>query len=127
MTTINWQWAILLCRFSDRPAAPQPPQYYIDLFTQNGMGGACDYWREVSCNNLDLTGSRVFGWFTMNHVASDVNQLRFPGERYKLVEWGIDAARANGVDLSPFRSVLVVHNDGRPSELGIWKNIRTIK
>jgi hypothetical protein len=112
MATVNWPWGILLCRFGDRPAAPQPPQYYVDLFTQNGTGGACDYWREVSCNNLDLTGSRVFGWFTMNHAASDVNQLRFPGERYKLVEWGIDAARANGVDLSPFRNVLVVHNDG---------------
>ena len=28
------------------------------------------------------------------------------------MQWGIDAAHANGVDLSPFRTVLVVHNYG---------------
>ena len=36
----------------------------------------------------------------------------FPGDRSTLVQWGIDAAQANGVDLSPFRSVLVVQNYG---------------
>jgi hypothetical protein len=39
----------VLCRFSDIAAAPQPPQYYIDLYTQNGTGGMYDYWRIVSC------------------------------------------------------------------------------
>ena len=48
----------------------------------------------------------------MNHASSEVHSLVFPGERWKLVQWGIDAAQANGVDVSPFRSVLVVHNYG---------------
>jgi hypothetical protein len=112
MATINWPWAIVLCKFSDKPAETQTPQYYRELFTGNGTGGLCDYWRTVTCGAFDLTGSRVFGWFTMNHPSSDVHTLTFPGQRSQLVQWGIDAAQANGVNLGPFRSVLVVHNYG---------------
>jgi hypothetical protein len=111
-STINWPWAIILCQFNDRPAVPQPPDYYVDLYTRNGLGGLCDYWREVSGNALDLTGSRVFGWFTMAHASTELNNLHFPGDRWKLVQWGIDAAKANGVDLTPFKQVLTVHNYG---------------
>ncbi|NJD08183.1 MAG: hypothetical protein FIA97_17050 [Methylococcaceae bacterium] len=112
MSTINWPWAIVLCRFSDVPAVPQDPEYYRDLYTRNGTGGLCDYWRAVSFNALDLTSSQVFGWFTMNHASSEVNQLHFPGDRATLVQWGRETAAANGVDLSGFRGVLIVHNYG---------------
>ena len=81
MPTINWPWAIILCRFSDMASEPQPPQYYRDLYTANGSGGIADYWRTVTSNALDLTGSQVFGWFMMNHPSSDVGTLSFPGDR----------------------------------------------
>jgi hypothetical protein len=112
VATISWPWGIVLCRFSDRPAETQPTQYYRELFTENGTGGLCNYWRIATCGAFDLTGSRVFGWFGMSHPSSDVHNLTFPGDRWQLVQWGIDAAHANGVDLSSFRSVLVVHNYG---------------
>jgi hypothetical protein len=98
---VDWPWAIVLCRFSDRPAVPQPPEYYEDLYTRNGTGGVADYWREVTFGRLDLTGSRVFGWLTMNHATSEVGQLVFPGQRGTLVQWGRDAAAAAGIDLTP--------------------------
>jgi hypothetical protein len=112
MATNNWPWAIVLCRFNDVPTEPQPVGYYRDLFAENGTGGVCDYWRTVSCGALDLTGSRVFGWFQMNHASSELGQLVFPGDRRRLVQWGIDTAQANGVDLRPFRGLLVVQNFG---------------
>ena len=112
MASRSFRWAIVLCRYNDRPNETRPREYYEDLFTQNGTGGACDYWRAVTHNNFDLTGSRVFGWFQMNHASSEVNQLVFPGQRGTLVQWGRDAAAANGVNLAPFDNVLVVHNFG---------------
>jgi hypothetical protein len=112
MLTINWPWAIILCRYSDISNVPQQPQYYVDLYTQNGTGGIADYWRTVSSNALDLTGSQVWGWFTMNHTSSEIAGLTFPGDRWKLVQWGIDTAQANGVNLAPFKRVLVVQNFG---------------
>jgi hypothetical protein len=113
MAPINWPWAIILCRFTDLDPAIEPvpnvPDYYIDLYQRNGTGGICDYWREVSCNALDLTGSRVFGWFDMTHASSELSP--FPG-RSTLIQWGIDTARAHQVDLSPFKTVLVYQNFG---------------
>jgi hypothetical protein len=112
MKSIQWPWAIVLCKFSDRPSEPRPVDYYEDLFTRHGTGGLADYWKDVSLGNLDLTGSRVFGWLTMNHTTAEVPQLTFPGQRDVLVQWGRDAAAASGIDLTPFRQVLVVHNYG---------------
>ena len=112
MPTVSWPWAILLCRFGDVPAVPHPRDYYERFYTENGTGGIVDYWRTVSCGRLDLTGSRVFGWMDMAHVKADVNRLVFPGDRNQLVQWGRDAAGANGVNLGPFNQVLVVHNFG---------------
>jgi hypothetical protein len=49
----------------------------------------------------------------MNRSSSEVTQLIFPGDRWKLVQWGIDTAVTNGIDLSPFGGrILVVHNYG---------------
>ncbi len=112
MRSIDWPWAIILCRFTDRPTVPQPPDYYEDLYTRHGTGGLADYWQDVSFGNLDLTGSKVFGWLTMSHSTSEVATLTFPGQRGVLVQWGRDAAAAAGIDLTPFRQVLVVHNYG---------------
>jgi hypothetical protein len=37
------------------------------MFTEEGRnwGGLFDYWRDVSYGRIDLTGSRVLGWYTM--------------------------------------------------------------
>jgi hypothetical protein len=113
MSTINWPWAIILCRFSDIADEPQPVDYYEDLFTQNGTGGVCDYFRTVSCDTLDLTGSRVFGWFNSGHTSVEYAQLAsqfHSGSRGTVVQWGKDAATAAGVNLAPFRNVLVLFN-----------------
>ena len=39
MSTINWPWAVILCRFSDLPSVPQSADYYVDLYTKNGTLG----------------------------------------------------------------------------------------
>jgi hypothetical protein len=112
MPSIAWPWAIVLCRFSDIGPVPQPREYYEALYTRAGTGGLCDYWLCVSSNALDLTASRVFGWFTMNHAFTEVSRLTFPRDRSTLVQWGRDAAAANGVNLAEFRAVLIVQNYG---------------
>ncbi len=112
MSQMSWPWAIILCKFNDLPSIPQQPQFYQDFYTKNGTGGVCDFWREVSFGSLDLTQSQVFGWFTMNHSSSELSTLQFPGDRWKLVQWGMDTAQANGVNLASFKSILVVQNWG---------------
>jgi hypothetical protein len=112
MRPVNFPWAIVLARYADKPSVPQPPDYYQDFYTRGGTGGVVDYWREVTFGNLDLTGSQVFGWLTMTHSSTELTGMTFPAARSTLVQWGRDAAAAAGIDLTPFRNVLVVHNDG---------------
>lgn len=112
MKTIDWPWAILLCRFSDVSTEPHPVDYYEDLYTRHGTGGLVDYWNDVTHGIVDLSGSRVFGWLTLSHTSSEVHSLVFPGQRGVLVQWSRDAAAAAGINLQPFRQVLVVHNYG---------------
>lgn len=84
MANISKPWAIILCKFNDKPNETRPHIFYEDFFINNGMGGVCDYWRDVTLNSLDLTSSQVFGWFTMNHPSTDADKLTYPAERNKL-------------------------------------------
>ncbi|WP_073502918.1 hypothetical protein [Actinacidiphila paucisporea] len=75
-----------------------------------------DYFREMSHGSLDLSGSAVFGWLPLGKRKSDYqgsggNQKG----RSDLIAWARAAAVANGIDLTPYFSVLVVTN--WPSDL----------
>ena len=65
--TGNAPVVVLLCKFSNHPEEPYSVEYYEDMFSESGAGqlGAFDFWRDVSYGNLDLTGTRVFGWYTV--------------------------------------------------------------
>jgi hypothetical protein len=70
-----------------------------------------DYFREVSYGALDMTGSRVFGWLTMpHHTTKDLTTLNYPAGRSTLHDWGVETARAHGIDLRPFYGVAVYFN-----------------
>jgi hypothetical protein len=108
-------WAIILCKFSDIVAEPQPVSWYVDYYAVPNAGGAAAYWMTVTNGVIDTSGCPVFGWFTMTHSTADLKTLTFPGDRWQLVEWGRETAQANGVDLSQFKQVLVVLNYGTDS------------
>ena len=56
-------------RQRDQPQEPHPPAFYAQAFTEAGAGKGTefDYWRDLSFGKLDLTGSKVFGWFAIPH------------------------------------------------------------
>jgi len=116
-------WAIILCQYPDEPAAPRDPAWFRELLCADGQGtgNLVDYWRDVSRGELDLSESQVFGWFDLpNTRASEIakhvaNKAKNGGKddtpwRYLRIAAGIDVAREQGVDLSPFTHVMVVHN-----------------
>lgn len=102
-------WAILLTKWNDKNAEPNSQGFYQNLFTTAGTGtyNMTDYFDTMSHGSIDLSGSEVFGWFTLDQpqsvygVSLDRNGLR-------------DAAKAKasaaGVDLSKFSGVVVVMN-----------------
>src|SRR3712207_5168364 len=96
-------WAVLLCKFQDDLSGPYGRQRYEDLFTSAGAGrlNMIGFFTDMSHGELDLTGSRVFGWYTLprnqsDYTGSGANQQG----RADLVTWARQAAQADGVDLS---------------------------
>ena len=58
-------WVTILCRFSDSTGVtPKPVSYYQDLMGAAGPG-MDHYWREISYDMINLTGSAVVGWYNL--------------------------------------------------------------
>lgn len=86
-----------------------------ELFTSTGNGkfNMVDYFRDMSHGVLDLSGSQVFGWYTLNkkrseYTGSGVNQQG----RTDLINWARQAAIDDKKDLSKFVNVVVCMNVG---------------
>lgn len=70
-------WLTILCRFADSAhVTPRDPQWFEGLMGAN-FPGMDHYWREVSYENINLTGSMVTGWYNLPHprayYVEDVN------------------------------------------------------
>ncbi|MDQ3893430.1 MAG: hypothetical protein M3292_02015 [Actinomycetota bacterium] len=107
------RWAVLLCKFNDNDSEPLPRSFYERLFTTAGAGSRnmTDYFSDASHGALDLSGNRVFGWFTLPKAHSEyTGSGANPAGRQELVDWARQAAADHNEDLSPFFGVVVVTN-----------------
>lgn len=121
------RWAVLKCRFSDDTSDTPPDELYERLFTAAGVGsfGMVDFFRDVSHGRIDVSESRVFGWFTVPlrkaDFAGNVDPSALgPGqvERNGLFAACRAAAITAGVDLRSFDGVVATMNRGGPQADG---------
>jgi hypothetical protein len=81
-------------------------QNEVALFTAPDIENVVTYWQDISYGELDLSGSEVFGWLTLDQNRSDYTI------RDSFLEiWGKKAAADAGIDLSRFYGVVVFLND----------------
>jgi len=103
----------LFFRFADNPT--NPPESF-DWFEEQALGqyGLDPFWREVSYNNINLTGSEVFRWwFTLEGIPSDYGIIGDTDngdvDRGLLLEHAL--ARAEPVvDFSPYVGIILIFN-----------------
>jgi M6 family metalloprotease-like protein len=61
----NTKWINILVRFADSPdVTPRPVSYFNSLFG-TAYPGLDHYWRDQSYNQINLTGTRTVGWYTL--------------------------------------------------------------
>ena len=58
-------WLVLLCKASNMPAEPQQAPFYEATFSRDSAELLWQYFNEMSGGTVDVSGSRVRGWFTM--------------------------------------------------------------
>ncbi len=62
-------WATLMCKFRDI-ATEQKARSFFQGQYGNSAGQLDHYWRQVSYNQINLTGSTAYGWFTLPQARS---------------------------------------------------------
>jgi hypothetical protein len=114
MTTAT-PWALLLAKFAGNDTEPAPKSYFEDVFTTFGAGrwSVPDYLHDVSHGRVDLSGSQVFGWFTLDQSKAewDAGIAKGTHTRAIILDWARAKATEAGVDLSGFAGVGVALND----------------
>lgn len=103
-------WAIILCKFSDIKDVPYDRLRYEEIFTTKGNGkwNMVDYFHDMSHGKLDLSGSKVFGWYTLDKKLSDyTGSGANPERRSDLITWAREAATDAGEDLSQFSNRII--------------------
>jgi hypothetical protein len=114
--SIDWEgimvkssWAVLLCKFKDDPSESPVPNFRTvcdRFFTPSGVGtfNAVRFFSDMSHGSLDLSGSQVFGWFTL-----DVN-FNDRKSQEEMVTLAKQAARGAGVPLDTFFGFVLIMN-----------------
>jgi M6 family metalloprotease-like protein len=55
----------VLCRFADSTGVTPHPKAWFETLMGSTNPGLDHYWREVSYNNINLSGSTVVGWYNL--------------------------------------------------------------
>jgi M6 family metalloprotease-like protein len=104
-------WITIMCKFSDFPALePNNLAYFLGMYSST-KPGLDHYWRELSYNTANVTGSAASGWFTLPHTEVFYN----PTDTEKgtnLTPLGTDCINAAdpSVDFSPYSGINMMFN-----------------
>jgi len=87
-------WVTVLCRFRDDSSVPHSIQWY-EAVTGASYPGIDDFWQEVSFGRIDLSGSRVVGWYELPEPRS----AYMDGDVPNLTKLKLDCAGAADADV----------------------------
>jgi M6 family metalloprotease-like protein len=61
-------WVTLMCKLSDKPEEPKDKAYFEEMYSDS-KPGLNHYWKDVSFDTFDVSGSAVAGtgWYTLPH------------------------------------------------------------
>jgi hypothetical protein len=100
------KFAVFLCTFSDEGTEPHPADFYRQLIVERGTGGLNDFWIAASQGAIDLDGTRVFGWRSVQQAKADYLTAK-PGRGDKII--GASEAFPE-VDTSKYAGVIAMYN-----------------
>ena len=83
--------SVLLCQYTDSPTPSDDIDFYRRFFT--GLTGLDTYWLDISNGAIDLDGSVVSGWYTIDKT---VQQARDTNPRTDKHKDCVDQAKING-------------------------------
>jgi M6 family metalloprotease-like protein len=123
----------ILCKFSDIAAEPHTVAKYTAWTAGTSYPGLDLYWREMSYNKMNITGSTVVGWYTLPHpmsyyyneygsdviaLATDCTAAANPDVNFPQF-YGINLQVNGQMGGSSFASIWPLTADGQTKDYGI--------
>src|SRR4051794_848503 len=109
---------VVLCNFSDAPNTPVTVAQVEKMFNESGAGtgGAFDYWKQVSYNQLDLTGTVVKGWYTVDKTVAEWQAKEGGGGNRQEIFNDCATKGDPDIDYSKFTGVVVLTSQANGTE-----------
>jgi hypothetical protein len=104
---------VILCRFRDAAGTLTPVEANVDFYRQyffgRGQQSLRDYYADVTHGRINLVGD-VFDWIDIGHTLTELATLTGQAQRLQAFNWGMQAARAAGVQVDTYPRQAVVIN-----------------
>jgi len=106
-------WISIMCKFKDVTDAPKDQAFFLGMYrdTSPGMN---HYWRELSYDTINVTGSAAAGWFVLpedrNHYVYDNDLDGKEDMDFDRATADCTAAADASVDFSPYMGINMMFN-----------------
>ena len=106
MASGSQKLAVLLCKFRDfSETEPEDVNYFRELFVNRGTGGLNDFWVDASLGSINLDGSEVFGWRTLEQTQAEY--ISAHPDRAGKIQGAVDAF---SIDRSRYAGIVALFN-----------------
>jgi len=106
--------SVLLCKYSDSPTPPKTRDFYDRLSVRSGTGAHADYWEDVSYGSINMNGSAVRGWYTIDKTIAQSQAYGGggPSDRIKKFTDCRDKAAAEGYSIPADHVTVAITSPG---------------
>lgn len=103
-------WITIMCKFSDFAVEPKNLAFFQGMYG-NVKPGLDHYWRELSYNTVNVSGSSASGWFTLPHPEAYYNPTdTLGGTNLSLLANDCIAAADPSVNFSLYTGINMMFN-----------------
>ncbi len=118
----SYPWAVLLFTFKDtsKSEVRKSKIHYQSLFSGGNEWNISDYWRGMSGGEIDISGSRIFGWEEIDLTVKEFDNASRSGALQRAVNF---FEEEKGEDLSQFFGVIGVTDSNPDHAASTWVRV----
>ena len=102
-------WVSVMCKFSDVSAEPKALAYFLNMYSST-YPGIDHFWRQVSYDNANVSGSTASGWYILPHTQAYYQALGYPSPGLDQLFADCTAAADPSINFAPFVGINMMFN-----------------
>ncbi len=102
-------WVSVMCKFSDVATEPKTLAYFQGMYAST-YPGIDHFWRQVSYDNANVSGSTASGWYTLPHTQAYYQALSYPSPGLDQLFADCTAAADPTINFAPYVGINMMFN-----------------